>query len=152
MALNCNEKMSAPFYPPRARWYGRFFYLGLAARHRLALDRIRLPKEISVGGIILGLLVPGLAIYIRGPRLWGTIALLACAFLFPSFIVWLGYPAGNYAFGLMLSIHVSGFVYYCSPALRDEDFWHRILLTIAALLGLGLLFMRRCGAQSKTIG
>jgi len=140
MALNFNEKMSSPYYPRRARWYSRFFYLGLATRHRLALDRIRLPKEITVGGIILGFLIPGLAVYIRGPRFWGKIALSACALLFLFFIVWLGYPFGNYAFGLMLSIHASGFVYYCSPVLLEKDSFFRILFTLAILLGLGLLF------------
>ncbi len=140
MALNYNEKMASSYYPPRARWYGCFYYLGLAIRHRLALDRIHLPEKITVGGIILGFLIPGLAVYIRGPRLWGKIALSACALLFLLFIVWLGYPVGNYAFGLMISIHVTGLVYYCSPALRNEDFWHRLLLTIAILLGLGLFF------------
>jgi hypothetical protein len=139
MALSFNEKMSSPYYPRRARWYGRIFYLGLATRHRLALDRIRLPKEITIGGIILGLLIPGLAVYIRGPRLWGMVALSACALLFLSFFLWMGYPPGNYAFGLLISIHVSGFAYYCNAALQKEDFWHRILLTIAVLLGLGLL-------------
>jgi hypothetical protein len=137
MALSFNEKMSSPYYPRRARWYSRFFYLGLATRHRLALDRIRLPKEITLAGLILGFLIPGLAVYIRGPRLLGRMALSACALLFLSFIVWLGYPIGNYAFGLMLSIHVSGFVYYCT-VMRNEDFWHRILFTLAILLGLGL--------------
>ncbi len=62
MALNFNEKMSSPYYPRRARWYSRVFYLGLATRHRLALDRIRLPKAITVGGIVLGFLIPGLAV------------------------------------------------------------------------------------------
>ena len=46
----------------------------------------------------------------------------ACALLFAIFIVWLGYPIGNYAFGLMLSIHTTGFVYYCSPYLLDNSF------------------------------
>ena len=142
MALNINEKMSSPYYPRRARWYGLLFHLGFATRHRFALDRIRLPEKITItlGGIILGFLIPGLAIYSRDFRLWGMIVLLACAFLFLSFFVWLGYPVGNYAFGLMLSIHASGLVFYYSPLLRNEDIWHRILLTIAVLLGLGLLF------------
>ena len=37
-------------------------------------------------------------------------------------------------------MHVTGLVYYFSPALRNEDFWHRLLLTIAVLLGLGTVF------------
>ena len=111
------SKVSSSYYPPRARWYGRIFYLGLAVRHRLALDRIRMPNELTLRGLIAGFIVPGLAVYLRGPRLWGKAALCACALLFLLFIVCLGHPFGNYAFGLMLAIHASGFVYYCSPSL-----------------------------------
>jgi hypothetical protein len=134
------NKYISPYYPRRARWYSRLLYLGLATRHRLALDRIRLPKEITPGGIILGVLIPGLAVYIRGPRFWGKIALSTCAILFLLFIVWLGYPFGNYAFGLMISIHASGFVYYCSPCLREREFYTRILFTVAVLVGMWLYF------------
>ena len=108
-------------------------------RHRLALDRIQLPRDITFSGLIAGILIPGLAVYLRGPRLWGKAALAACVLLFTCFIVWLGYPIGNYAFGLLLSVHVTGLVYYCSPWLVNEPFRYRILFTIGTLLALGLL-------------
>lgn len=133
------SKTASPYYPPRARWYGRAFYLGLATRHRLALDRIALPKEITLAGIAGGLLVPGLAVYLRGPRLWGRMALGACGLLFLLFTVRFGYPPGNYAFGLLLSIHASGFAYYCSPCLQDRGFWFRMGFTLAVLMALGFL-------------
>ena len=136
--MNSSEKFDSPYYPRRARWYGRIFYLGHAVRHRLALDRIQLPKEITVAGLVAGILVPGLAAYLRGPRLWGRAAMAACALLFAVFLVWMGHPIGNYAFGLMLSIHTTGLVYYCGPWLSNEPFHHRIFFTIATLLGLGL--------------
>jgi hypothetical protein len=136
--LSLRHETVSPFYPPRARWYGRFFYLGLATRLQLALDRIRLPKEITFRGIIAGLLIPGLAVYICGPRFWGKLALSACAMLFLFFIVWLGYPLANIAFGLMLSIHASGFVYYCSPCLSGRDFPHRLIFILLVLAGIGL--------------
>ena len=138
MSLNFSEKMSSPYYPRRARWYGRIFYFGGAIRHRLALDRIYLPKDITLGGLIGSFLVPGLGVYLRGPKFYGKMALAACGLLFAIFIVWLGYPIGNYAIGLMLSIHTSGFVYYCSPWLINESFAYRIFLTIGVMLGLGL--------------
>ncbi len=134
------ETEPSEYCPPRARWYGRFYYLGLATRRRLSLDRIRLPKETTFGGIILGILIPGLAVYIRGPRLWGKIALSACAILFLLFILWLGYPPGNLAFGLLISIHGSGFAYYCSPVLREKEFFARIGYTLALVFAFGLLF------------
>lgn len=138
MARTQTQDRTSPFYPPRARWYGWLYYLGLAIRRRLALDRIHLPKETTFGGIILGILIPGLAVYIRGPRLWGKIALSACAILFLLFIVWLGYPFGNLAFGLMLSIHASGFVYYCGPYLLGRSLSRRIVFTLLILTGIGL--------------
>lgn len=137
--MNSSEKYTSPYYPRRARWYGRIFYFGGAIRHRLALDRIYLPKDITVGGLIGSFFIPGLAVYLRGPRLWGQAAMAGCALLFAIFIVWMGYPFGNYAFGLMLSIHTTGFVYYCGPWLINESFGHRIFFTIGVMLGLGLL-------------
>jgi len=134
------NKDTSPYYPGRARWYSRFFYLGLAVRQRLALDRIRLPKEITIGGVILGFLIPGLAIYIRGPRFWGRIALSACALLFLFFILWLGYPAANLAFGLLISLHATGFVYYCNPFMARERIQSRLGFTILILLAIGLGF------------
>lgn len=103
------------------------------------MDRIHLPIETTLFGLIGGFFVPGLAVYLRGPRLRGQAALLACALLFLCFIVWLGQPFGNYAFGLMLSIHASGFVYYCSACLLDKEFLIRIVFTIAILISLGLV-------------
>jgi hypothetical protein len=137
--LNSSEKFTSPYYPRRARWYGRVFNFGGAIRHRLALDRIYLPKDITVAGLIGSFLLPGLAVYLRGPRFYGKLAMAACTLLFAIFIVWMGYPIGNYAFGLMLSIHTTGFVYYCSPWLINESLMCRIFLTIGVMLGLGLL-------------
>ncbi len=139
MALNLCKKMSSPYYPQRARWYSRFYYWRMAARRVLALDRIHVPRELSVLGFVGGFLVPGLAVLLRRPRYWGMLAMATCAVLFLFFMVWLGYPSGNFAIGLMISIHVSGFAYYCSPVLRNQDFWHRILFTTAIFLSLVLL-------------
>jgi len=130
-------KCASPYYPPRARWYARFFYLGAATRHRLALDRIHLPRDITVLGLLASILIPGLGVYLRGPRLWGKITLSVCALLFLCFIIWLGYPFGNYAFGMMISVHVTGLTYYCSPYLREKDFLYRMAFTILLLIGIG---------------
>jgi len=127
------------YYPPRARWYSPFLCLGAAVRRRLALDRIHLPQEITWGGLVAGFLVPGLAVYIRGPRLWGKAALLGCGFLFLFFMVWFGHPAGNFAFGLLLSIHTTGFAYYCSPFLRNEPLQSRLLVTLLSLVVIGFV-------------
>ena len=140
MAKTQTPETVSPYYPPRQRWYGQFFYWGLAIRRRLALDPIHLPQETTLGGMVLGILIPGLAVYLRGPRLWGMFALAACAILFLFFVVWLGYPSGNLAFGLLIAIHGSGFAYYCNPVLREKEFFARICYTLALVLAFGLLF------------
>jgi len=137
VAAKSMNRSVAPYYPPRARWYSPVFDWGNSARRQLSLDRILLPKGVTFWGFAGSLLIPGLGIYLRGPRLWGQATLAACGFLFLQFIMWLGYPFGNYAFGLMLSIHVTGLAYYCSPLLAGTQLRYRLLFTVLVLMGLG---------------
>lgn len=129
----------SPYYPPRARWYGGIFDLASAVRRGIALDRIHLPHNVTWRGLAAGFVVPGLAVWLRGPRVWGLAAMTASALLLSVFIVWLGYPAANLAFGLVVSIHATGFIYYCSPVLSGWEFRGRMIFTVAVLLGIGLL-------------
>jgi hypothetical protein len=103
------------------------------------LDRLRLPEEVKISGLAAGFFVPGLAVWLRGPVLWGRTALAVSAALMLFFMVRLGYPAANLAFGLLLSLHVTGLVYYCQPLLAGERFRCRLGLTLLALLAVGLL-------------
>lgn len=130
---------TSPFYPPRARWFSAFFALGNLLRRRMALDRMKMPRDMKVGQLVAGFFLPGVAIYLRGPRWWGCISLAACATLLVTYIVWLGYPAANLVLGLLISIHVSGFVYYCSPLMAHEPFRSRLSFTLLLLLSLLLL-------------
>ncbi len=127
------------YYPPRARWYSSFFYLGSGLRRRLALDRLTLPREMKIGELVAGFFVPGLAAWLREPRIWGKSALAGSIALFFIFIVWLGYPIANLAFGLLISLHATGFVYYCNPLMVGEPFRSRLGFTLLVLLGMGLL-------------
>jgi hypothetical protein len=92
---------------------------------------------VTFWGFAGSLFVPGLGIYLQGPRLWGQVALAVSGFLFLQFIMWLGYPWGNFAFGLMLSIHTTGLVYYCTPLLAGMQLRYRLLFTVAVLMALG---------------
>ncbi|MDE3069035.1 MAG: hypothetical protein KGJ60_16005 [Verrucomicrobiota bacterium] len=140
MARTQKHDVISPYYPPRARWYSPVFHFAGVIRRGLAFDRIRLPKGITCSGLAGGFLIPGLGIYLRGPRLYGRIALLVCALLCLLFFMWLGYPLGNYAFGLLLSVHVTSLVYYCGPALVHRPFHHRVLFTLLALIAFACLF------------
>jgi hypothetical protein len=103
------------------------------------MDRIKLPREMKTGALIAGFFVPGLAVWLRGPRLWGQAALAASAALIMIFIVGLGYPAANFAFGLLISLHATGLVYYCHPLMAEEPFRSRLAFTLLVLLAIGLL-------------
>jgi len=133
------SKFASPYYPPRARWHRPRWNFAGALRRHVHLDRVVLPGTIACPAFVGGLLVPGLAFYVRGGRLWGKVALAASGVLFAAFIVWLGYPAGNLAFGLLLSIHSTGVVYLCEPLMSDVRFRTRIFFSMASLLALGAL-------------
>ncbi len=133
------SKVSSPYYPPRARWYGGVFTFGSGLRRRLALDRARRPSGIPLAHVIGGLLVPGLGFALRGPQVWGLLAVALCAVLLGVFVIWLGYPAGNLAFGTLLSVHATGLVYLLEPWLAGGRFRTRVGFSLAVLIVLGAL-------------
>lgn len=132
-----HEEIS-PYYPPRARWYSKLYYPFNSLRRQLLLDRITLPTEMRLGQLLAGLLVPGLAVWFRRRDWVGRTALGVAALLPLVFIVGLGYPVGNLAFGLLISLHVSGLAYYCEPMLARAPFQQRIFFTVLIMLLLGL--------------
>jgi len=135
---NITEETSA-YYPPRAGWYSPLFAFGASVRRRLALDRIHLPQRMTVIGLVASFLVPGMGVYLRGPRLWRWAGFAGYGLLLLAFFAGFGYRAGNMAFGLLLSIHVTGFVYYCQPLLGNEPLQSRLVFTLLVLIA-GLLF------------
>jgi hypothetical protein len=130
---------ASSYYPPRARWYSALFHLGDLVHRRLALERLTMPRTMTIGELFAGFFVPGLAVWLRGPRAWGWTALVASAALLIIFIVGLGYPFANAVFGLLISLHCTGFVYYCRPLLATERFRGRLGFTVLVLLAIGWL-------------
>jgi hypothetical protein len=113
--------------------------MGNSLRRRLAIDRLALPREMKIGEMTAGFFVPGLAVCLRGPRLWGQAALTGSGLLILFFVVWLGFPVANIAFGLLISLHATGFVYYCSPLMVGEPLPRRLGFTFLILLAIGLI-------------
>ena len=127
------------YYPLRARWYAFIFVLGDMLRHRMAMDKLSLPSGVKISELVVGFLVPGVAVWLRGPRYWGLVAMAACTLLGMVFVVGLGHSAANLAFGMLISLHVTGFVFYCQPLLNDEPFWGRLRFTFLAMLAVAAL-------------
>jgi hypothetical protein len=132
------HRNSSAYYPPRARWYSPLFYLSDDLGRRLALDRLDLGNEMNAGELLVGLLVPGLAFYFCSPRILGKVALVAAGVLLLTFLILLGHRGDNLIFGMLLSLHVSGVVHYCTPLFKNS-LSNRLLATVATLFILTLL-------------
>ena len=130
---------TSEYYPPRARWYAALFSVNDSIRRRLHIERLALPREITVPGFVAALLIPGMGIHLRGSKLWARPAFASCAALLLAYIIWLGYPMANLALGVMMSIHSSGFVYYCNPLFTKESFRFRMFFSLAA--SMAVLFL-----------
>jgi hypothetical protein len=91
---------------------------------------IDVPEGVSLSGFLRALFIPGVGIWLRGNRRLGRLAFGASGALFVVFLVWLGYPISNLAFGLLLSLHVTSFLYYLEPVLRGTRLLYRILLSL----------------------
>jgi hypothetical protein len=133
------NRVASSYYPPRARWYSPLLLLAGGVRRHLALDRIRLPPGVPFFRAVGSLVVPGLGFYLRGPRLWGKVAMGFAALMALVFIVGLGYPIGNVAFGLLLSTHVSSVIYLFEPWLAGARFHVRLSFSFVMLFVLGAL-------------
>lgn len=144
------SRTGSEFYPPRARWYSpALTALGNLWRE-LRLDRIKVPQGFPFWPFVAGSIVPGLAIWFRGPRIFGLAAMAASLLLSACFIVWLGFPGGNLAFGLLLGLHCTGLVYLAGPWLARMSFRYRLGFTLAVLMMLGgLVYSPVRGAVQK---
>ena len=135
-------RIASSFYPPRARWYSPVFTSAGRWRRRLALDRIPFLPEVSLQDALLCAFIPGMAFYLRRPRMWGPAALGFCGLLLLVIIVWFGYPAATLAFGLLLAIHASGLALLYERSLATYSFRSRICFITALMIALaGLLYL-----------
>ena len=130
------DHLTSSYYPPRAHWYSRLLLMAGGVHRHLALDRLRLPAGVPFARVVASLLVPGLGFYLRGLRLWGKAAMGFCALLAFIFIVGLGSTAGNLAFGLLLSTHVTSLIYVLEPWLAGEKYRTRLLFSAGVLFAL----------------
>lgn len=145
------NRIVSPYYPPRARWYSPLFGAWQMLQRRMGLDRLHLPEGIPAFAFIASLLVPGLAFIVRKERLIGRAILLGYGLLAIVFIVWLGYPVANVAFGLMLAAHVTSVSFLLQHWLADARFGFRIAtgLILLLLVGGGIYAPLRNELQTK---
>jgi len=130
------------YYPRRATLFSPL--LGRAEACGQALRKLawQPPDNVTLFGLMGGLLIPGFAIYLRKPDRSGRATLLACAALFLLFFVFLGFVVGNIAFTLLLSIHVVGLVAYCKPIFSGMQWPSRLMAGfLLTAMTIGLIYL-----------
>ena len=132
--------MTSPYYPPRARWYSRLYYLLFGLRRAMHLEKIHLPATVSSFQFIFSLLIPGYAFFAKGRSLPGWTFLTAYFLAVLLFAGWLGYPAGSIGYGFMISVHASSIAFLETYWLRNEcRFRFRLAMAGLTLLAVWLL-------------
>jgi len=127
------------FYPPRARWWSRMLFPWFRFQRALHLEKIHCPAGFSAGATFLALLVPGLSFCTLGRRMLGLSILAVYGVSVPIYVVRLGFPEGNFAYGLMLAAHGTSVFYLLSHWLGGLEFGAKIGLAFASLLAVWLV-------------
>jgi len=125
----------SPYYPPRAGFFSPLWNWVGKLTHSRAVANLPTFPEVTLRGFIAALLIPGMGIYLRKPFA-GGVALVACAIYAIVFFVALGFPAGNFAFTALLSIHAVGLASYLQPIIRDSGLFYRLATMIGLVAAL----------------
>jgi hypothetical protein len=133
------EEETSPFYPPRARWWSGLFRPWFRLLRALHLEQIHCPVGFNVSQFFFSLLVPGISFLALGRRMLGLSVLgiyLACI---PLFVVRLGFPEGNFAYGLLLAAHATSVFYLLAHWLGTMEFFNKLLLAAGCLFVVWLV-------------
>jgi hypothetical protein len=134
-----SARASSSYYPPRAGWGRHFNHLGYAVRRRIHWEQLGLKLSTSPTHFALGLAVPGFSFLDAGWKTLGKATMLAWVMAALVFLLWLGYGVSTFAFGLMMSMHVSSILYLhnrCSPGMRIV---RRLVFSLSWLFVVGQL-------------
>jgi hypothetical protein len=128
------------YYPPRARWYNRLFLNPRRALRRwVHFERLGFTASLSPGRLLLSLIFPSFAFFTLGRRWLGWLFLAIYTVSLGVFVVRLGYPAANIAFGLLIFAHATSIIFAEGVWVGNERFGLRLGLAFGTLLGVWAL-------------
>ena len=130
------------YYPPRAGWSRSFHNITYAAKRRLHIEKLNVPRlaiDISTPELILCLLLPGFSFYDAGWKRMGITTTIVWFVTACVFLTFLGYTTANVAFGLMMSMHVSSIIYLLNRVTPGAGLVRRLGLSLAVLFVVGQL-------------
>jgi hypothetical protein len=130
------------YYPPRARWHTRLLFESWRhVRRLLHLEKLHLPGRLSPIGWVLSLALPAFSFFALGRRLLGGLFLAAYGVAAAVFIIRLGYPAANLAFGVLIFVHATSIIFLESLWLHNSEFRNRLILALLTLFAVwGLVY------------
>ena len=129
---------NSPYYPPRARWYSPLFSLWNQFCLSLRLNRLHLPFHVTPRNLALSTLVPGGSYWATGMHLVARAILMSYCACFLVFLIFVGQKISNYAFGAMVSLHVTSLLHFITRNSESMGLFKRIFFTLVCLLALGL--------------
>ncbi len=127
------------YYPPRARWYSRFYYHWLTLCRWLPLGRVRLPGGFSLRQFLIALVVPGYAYRVLRRHRVAQILLTTYGVMLLVAVVGLGTAAGTLAYGIMTALHAVSLAGVLGSWLEADGLKRRILLALFSTLLVGVL-------------
>jgi hypothetical protein len=127
------DNFESPFYPPRARWWSGLFYPWFWFLRALNLEQIHCPRGFNAGQTLLSLFVPGVSFIALSRRLLGFSVLGIYYLCVPVFVIRLGFPEGNFAYGLMLAAHATSVFYLLSHWLGKIEAVNKLFLAAGSL-------------------
>jgi len=125
------------YYPPRARWYSRpFAGLGTSFRRFVHFERLGFKQSLSAGSFLLGIFLPAYAFFAMGRQRLGWLFVSIYTLSAAVFIVRLGFPEANVAFGLLIFAHATSIVFVEGLWVGNERFGLRVGLALCTLVGV----------------
>lgn len=134
-----SARVPSSYYPPRAGWGRHFNRLGDTVRRRVHWEQLGLKLKTSPLHFALGFVVPGFSFLDAGWKTLGKATMLAWVVAALVFLVRLGYGVSTFAFGLMMSMHVSSILYLHNRAFPGMRVLRRLVFSLALLFVVGQL-------------
>ncbi|HYG21585.1 MAG TPA: hypothetical protein VEH04_02300 [Verrucomicrobiae bacterium] len=112
-------------------------------RRLLHLEWLHRPAGISTAQLLLGVLVPGVALWVSGRRMLAWIFIAVYGIAFVVLAVWFGHTVSRLAYGTLISIHAAGIFFLLNRSLCGHyEFPVRFGVCVLSLLLLWLAAYR----------
>lgn len=136
---------NSSYYPPRANWLSKFYYIWTKIRTDLGLDRISLPA-LDLYPLVLSVLLPGFGFICAGKKAIGRVVLCVYFSFVIIFVVFAGKPLSNLAFAWLIFLHTSGIIYAQLTAMHHYSIMRRAFFGVIVAI-FGILFYYLIGAN-----